>query len=144
MQGLVCKSRAALQPHKQAFAHDVESVSDLRSAVETIKPTALIGVSTQASSFTKPIIEAMARNNARPIIFPLSNPTDKSECTFLEAMEWTSGKVLFASGNIIVLQIFDALVNAILIHPDEYLSIYEACTDILHMISCVQDLPLTR
>lgn len=100
MQGLVCKSRVSLQPHKQAFAHNVEYVPDLQIAVDRFRPTALIGVSTQASSFTKPIIEAMARHNKRPIIFPLSNPTDKSECTFQDALKWTSGQVLFASGTI--------------------------------------------
>lgn len=98
MQGLVCKSRDSLQPHKQAFAHNVEYVPDLQSAVARFRPTALIGVSTQASSFTKAVIEAMAQNTTRPIIFPLSNPTDKSECTFQDALKWTSGQVLFASG----------------------------------------------
>lgn len=115
MQGLVCKSRSALQPHKQAFAHAVEYVADLQSAVERIKPTALIGVSTQASSFTRPIIEAMAQINARPIIFPLSNPTDKSECTFVEALQWTCGRVLFASGAKHFLSTVDVAVNGVLL-----------------------------
>eukprot|EP00892_Ulva_mutabilis_P010458 jgi/Ulvmu1/7785/UM004_0014.1 len=98
-KGLVCKSRDNLQHHKRDYAHDVPFTPDLQSAVNSIKPTALIGVSTQPSTFTQSIIEAMARYNPRPIIFPLSNPTHKSECTFQEALQWTSGRVLFASGS---------------------------------------------
>lgn len=88
-----------LQGHKLTFAHDVPFVPNLLEAVRQFKPTALIGVSTIASSFNQQIIEAMAEINDRPMIFPLSNPTDKAECTFQEAMQWTNGKVLFASGS---------------------------------------------
>lgn len=69
------------------------------TAIQQIKPTALIGVSTVASSFNQQIIEAMAEVNERPVIFPLSNPTSKSECTFQEALQWSNGRVLFASGS---------------------------------------------
>lgn len=100
LQGLVCKSRwERLQHHKLDFAHDVPFVPNLLEAVRTFKPTALIGVSTIPSAFTREIVTAMAEINDRPMIFPLSNPTEKSECTFVEAMEWTSGRVLFASGS---------------------------------------------
>lgn len=74
-------------------------VPNLLEAVRKCKPTALIGVSTIASAFNQQVIESMAEINDRPIIFPLSNPTEKSECTFQEAMQWTSGRVLFASGS---------------------------------------------
>ena len=99
-QGLVCKSRLEkLQDHKREFAHDMPHVATLLEAVQQFKPTALIGVSTIKSAFNQQVIEAMAEINDRPMIFPLSNPTDKSECTFQEAMQWSNGRVLFASGS---------------------------------------------
>eukprot|EP00775_Hariotina_reticulata_P013302 gene13302-13431_t len=98
-RGLVCKSRTNLQHHKEPFAHDVEFCPDLKTAIEKLKPTALVGVSTIANAFNKEIVDAMCALNDRPIIFPLSNPTSKSECTYAEAFEWTHGKVLFASGS---------------------------------------------
>jgi len=99
-KGLVCKSRlSGLQPHKVAFAHDVEYQPDLLSAIDAIKPTALIGVSTIGGAFNEDVVKAMAVLNERPIIFPLSNPTSKAECTFEQAMRWTDGKVVFASGS---------------------------------------------
>jgi malate dehydrogenase (oxaloacetate-decarboxylating)(NADP+) len=99
-KGLVCKSRLdGLQPHKVAFAHDVEYQPDLLSAISAVKPTALIGVSTIGGAFTEDVVKAMCALNERPIIFPLSNPTSKSECTFEQAMAWSDGKVVFASGS---------------------------------------------
>jgi Malic enzyme, NAD binding domain len=99
LQGLVCRSRDNLQQHKLLFAHDIAFAPTLLAAVRKYRPTALVGVSTIASSFSQPIIEAMAQQNERPLIFPLSNPTDKSECTFEEAMMWSRGRALFASGS---------------------------------------------
>jgi malate dehydrogenase (oxaloacetate-decarboxylating)(NADP+) len=64
-----------------------------------LKPTALIGVSTIAKSFTKPIVEKMAELNEHPIIFALSNPTSKAECTAEEAYTWTKGRAIYASGS---------------------------------------------
>lgn len=87
LQGLVCKSRTNLQHHKQPFAHDVEFVPDLKSAIKALKPTALVGVSTIAKSFDQEVIQSMAELNERPIVFPLSNPTSKSECSFEEAFK---------------------------------------------------------
>ncbi len=66
--------------------------------MEDFKPTVLIGVSTTGGAFTEPVIEAMARHCDRPIIFPLSNPTDKAECTPEQAYAWTEGKALVACG----------------------------------------------
>ena len=99
-KGLVCKSRLhELQPHKIAFAHDVPYQPDLLSAIEAIKPTILIGVSTIAGAFDEAVVRKMAEINERPIIMPLSNPTSKAECTFEQAVTWTNGKVVFASGS---------------------------------------------
>jgi len=98
-KGLVVKSRDNLAEHKLEFAHDYKSADDLLSAVESIKPTALIGVSGMTSAFTQPIVEAMSKNNERPIVFALSNPTSKAECTAQQAYEWSKGKAIFASGS---------------------------------------------
>ena len=99
-KGLVCKSRLeGLQHHKIPFAHDVEYQPDLASAIAAIEPTALIGVSTIGGAFTQDIVKSMCALNERPIIFPLSNPTSKAECTFEQAMEWSDGRVVFASGS---------------------------------------------
>ncbi len=74
-------------------------VPDLLSAVKTLKPTALIGVSTLPKSFNQTVIEEMSANNERPIIFALSNPTSKAECTPEEAYRWSNGAAVFASGS---------------------------------------------
>jgi malate dehydrogenase (oxaloacetate-decarboxylating)(NADP+) len=97
--GLVVKSRANLAAHKLPYAHDHESLPDLLAAVQTLKPTALIGVSGQPQQFTQPIIEAMSELNERPMIFALSNPTANSECTAEQAYTWSDGQAIFASGS---------------------------------------------
>ena len=106
-KGLVCKQRLetpqtprhALQPHKVTFAHDVEYQPDLLSAIDAIKPTVLIGVSTIHGAFDERVVRKMAALNPRPIIMPLSNPTSKAECTFEQAVTWTDGRAVFASGS---------------------------------------------
>nr|AIT70125.1 malic enzyme [Sargassum vachellianum] len=99
-KGLVCLSRLeGLQHHKRNFAHDVDHVPDLLSAVKAIRPTALIGVSTLAKSFNETIIREMSAMNKRPVIFALSNPTSKAECTPEEAYKWSNGMAVFASGS---------------------------------------------
>jgi malate dehydrogenase (oxaloacetate-decarboxylating)(NADP+) len=97
--GLVIKQREDLAPHKLAYAHDHPPLRDFESAVEELRPTAIIGVSGQPRTFTRSIVERMARYNERPIIFALSNPTSKSECTAEEAYSWTNGRAIFASGS---------------------------------------------
>lgn len=98
-QGLVVKSRSNLAEHKLPYAHDHEFLPDLLSAIRAIKPTALIGVSGQGNTFTQPMVEAMAELNERPMIFALSNPTSKAECTAEQAYTWTNGRAIFASGS---------------------------------------------
>ena len=98
-KGLVVKSRDNLQDHKLTYAHDHKIVSSLISAMETLKPTILIGVSGQPQTFTQPIVEAMEKINEQPVIFALSNPTSKAECTAEQAYSWTNGRAIFASGS---------------------------------------------
>jgi len=98
-KGLINSDRKNLQDHKKNFAHDVPACRSLVESIKAIKPTALIGVSTQPGSFTKEALELMAEINERPIVFPLSNPTSKSECTFEQAFTHTRGRVVFASGS---------------------------------------------
>lgn len=98
-KGLVVKSRDNLQEHKLHYAHEHEFLPDLLSAVESLKPTILVGVSGQPQTFTQSVVEVMARINERPVIFALSNPTSKAECTAEQAYTWTNGRAIFASGS---------------------------------------------
>jgi malate dehydrogenase (oxaloacetate-decarboxylating)(NADP+) len=99
-QGLVVRDRPGkLAHHKLLYAHDHPVVATLAEAVEVLKPTALIGVSGQARAFTREIVTRMAAINKRPIVFALSNPTSKAECTAEEAYQWTEGRAVFASGS---------------------------------------------
>lgn len=98
-KGLVVKGRGDLADHKRPYAHDHEFIPDFLSAVKALKPTAIIGVSGQSGAFTQPVVEAMAEFNERPIVFALSNPTSKAECTAEQAYTWTNGRAVFASGS---------------------------------------------
>jgi malate dehydrogenase (oxaloacetate-decarboxylating)(NADP+) len=97
--GLVVSDRSGLAPHKLPYAHDHAPLPDLLTAVEALQPTAIIGVSGQSGAFTQSVLEAMARLNDRPIIFALSNPTSKAECTAEQAYTSTGGRAIFASGS---------------------------------------------
>ncbi len=98
-KGLVVKSRTDLVEHKLRFAHDHAPAATLLEAVETLKPTALIGVSGTPQAFTEPVVRAMAKLNRRPVVFALSNPTSKAECTAEQAYTWSDGRAIFASGS---------------------------------------------
>ena len=98
-RGLLVAGRESIVDHKRPYAHDHPPMDDFLEAVKDLKPTALIGVSGQPRTFTKDIVEAMAEFNDRPIIFALSNPTSKSECSAEEAYTWTEGRGIFASGS---------------------------------------------
>jgi len=99
-QGLVTRQRPGeLAPHKLLFARDEEPVSTLGRVVERVRPTILLGVSGKPGLFNEMIVRAMARQIERPIIFALSNPTSKAECTAQQAYTWTDGQAIFASGS---------------------------------------------
>ncbi len=98
-KGLVVADRGDLAAHKRPYAHAHAPVATLVEAIERLKPTALIGVAATGGTFTEDVLRAMARLNARPIVFALSNPTSKSECTAEQAYRYTDGRALFASGS---------------------------------------------
>ena len=98
-KGLVQSKRTGLATQKQPFAHDCAATDDFAATVADLKPTAIIGVSSQAKAFTQKVIETMANINERPIIFPYSNPTSKAECSAEEAYIWSKGSAIFASGS---------------------------------------------
>ncbi len=97
--GLIESTRGDLANYQKPYAHRHPPAKDFVAAIESIKPSALIGVSTAAKAFNQQVIEAMARINRRPIIFALSNPTSRSECTAEEAYGWSQGRAVFASGS---------------------------------------------
>jgi len=98
-QGLLTSNRDKIADHKQRFARDMPPINNFLEALETLKPTAILGLSGQPGSFPKEVIETMAKINKRPIIFALSNPTSKAECTAQEAYRWSKGRAIFASGS---------------------------------------------
>lgn len=98
IHGLVVKDRDNLMAHNLPYAHKHEQISFLE-AIDDIKPHVLIGASGAPSTFTKKVIEKMTIHHDRPVIFALSNPTSKSECTAEEAYHWSDGKAVFASGS---------------------------------------------
>jgi malate dehydrogenase (oxaloacetate-decarboxylating)(NADP+) len=98
-KGLVVAARTDLAAHKKPYAHEHAPAATFIDAVRMLKPTAIIGVSATPNTFTQQIVEEMARLNERPIVFALSNPTSRSECTAEQAYAWSGGRALFASGS---------------------------------------------
>jgi malate dehydrogenase (oxaloacetate-decarboxylating)(NADP+) len=98
INGLLQSSRTDLDAVQRRFAHDTPPSQDFVNTIETFKPTALVGVSTKGGAFTKEVVEAMSRINARPIIFALSNPTDRVEVTAENTYAWSNGAALYAAG----------------------------------------------
>jgi malate dehydrogenase (oxaloacetate-decarboxylating)(NADP+) len=98
-KGLVVRSRTDLAEHKRPYAHDHTGAANLLDAVKALKPTAIIGVAAVGGAFTEQVVRTMAQQNARPIVFALSNPTSKSECTAAQAYRWSDGRALFACGS---------------------------------------------
>ncbi len=98
-RGLVVKSRTDLAEHKLPYAHEHAPVGDFLAAIKALKPTAIVGVAAVGGTFTREVLEEMARINERPIVFALSNPTSKAECNAEQAYRWTKGRALFACGS---------------------------------------------
>ncbi len=98
-KGLVVHSRGDLAAHKLPYAHEQAPLTEFTAAIRTLKPTAIVGVSASAGAFTQEVVELMCGLNKRPIVFALSNPTSKAECTAQQAYEWSKGQALFASGS---------------------------------------------
>jgi malate dehydrogenase (oxaloacetate-decarboxylating)(NADP+) len=99
INGLIVRSRTDLAEFQKPFAQDHAPISVFADAVKALRPTGIIGVSTVPKLFNQQVIEAMAEINERPIIFPYSNPTSRSECTAEEAYRWSQGRAIFASGS---------------------------------------------
>ena len=98
-RGLVVKDREGLNKHKLPYAHEHAPVGDFLSAIKTLKPTAIIGVAAVGGTFTLEVLRTMAEINEQPIVFALSNPTSKAECSAEEAYRHTDGRALFACGS---------------------------------------------
>jgi malate dehydrogenase (oxaloacetate-decarboxylating)(NADP+) len=97
--GLIESTRTGLTGFQKDYAHPHPPITDFAAAIEALKPTAIIGVSTAAGAFDQRVIQTMARINRRPIIFAFSNPTARSECTAQQAYQWSEGRAVFASGS---------------------------------------------
>ncbi len=97
-EGLLVASREGLAEYKQAFAHEHEP-ADFLAALDSIRPNVLIGATGSPNTFTREVVQKMASLHQRPVIFALSNPTSRAECTAEQAYHWSEGRVLFASGS---------------------------------------------
>src|SRR5215813_13978152 len=98
INGLLETTRTDLVDFQTPYAHKHAPTRDFVGAIESIKPTTIIGVSTVGGTFTQKVIEAMSRMNERPVVLALSNPTEKAECTPEQAYTWSNGKVIYAAG----------------------------------------------
>ena len=98
VNGLLETSRTDLVDFQRPYAHQHAPTRDFVAAIESIKPTTIIGVSTVGGTFTQRVIEAMSRINERPVVLALSNPTEHAECTSEQAYTWSKGKAIYAAG----------------------------------------------
>jgi malate dehydrogenase (oxaloacetate-decarboxylating)(NADP+) len=131
-QGVVVTERPGLAAEKAPFAHKlpaskkfnhldvIDESPQIVAALESFKPTVLIGVSTVQGLFTRDVVEAMSRLNSRPIIFSLSNPTEKTECLPEHAYAWSKGKALYAAG----VQFPDVTIDGKVFHPGQANNFY--------------------
>jgi malate dehydrogenase (oxaloacetate-decarboxylating)(NADP+) len=120
IDGLLEPSRSGLSKEQAVYAHKAPPSKDLVETIERLKPTILIGVSTKGGAFTQHVVETMSRLNERPIIFALSNPTDKAECSAEQAYTWSKGKALYAAG----VQFRDVTLNGHTFHPGQANNFY--------------------
>jgi len=98
VNGLLESTRTDLVDYQRPYAHPHAPTNDFVSAIESIRPTTIIGVSTIGGAFSRKVVEAMSRINDRPVILALSNPTEHAECTAEQAYTWSNGKAICAAG----------------------------------------------
>ena len=98
INGLLEDSRTDLVDFQKPYAHKNAPTRDFVAAIESIKPTTIIGVSTVGGTFTQKVIETISNINERPVVLALSNPTDHAECTPEQAYTWSKGKAIYAAG----------------------------------------------
>lgn len=98
INGLLEDTRTDLLDFQKPYAHKHAPTRDFVTAIESIKPTTMIGVSTVGGAFNQTVVESMSRINEQPVIFALSNPTDHAECTPDQAYTWSHGKAIYAAG----------------------------------------------
>lgn len=120
INGLIEPSRKDLSSSQQVYAHQHAPAKDLVATIESLKPTILIGVSTTGGAFNQRVVETMSKVNKRPIIFALSNPTEKAECTAEQAYSWSKGKALYAAG----VQFPDVKLDGQTFHPGQANNFY--------------------
>ena len=120
INGLLEPARTDLSEAQKVYAHKAPPSKDLVEVIERVKPTILIGVSTKGGAFNQPVVEAMSRLNERPVIFALSNPTYKAECTAEQAYTWSKGRALFAAG----VQFPDVTLGGRTFHPGQANNFY--------------------
>jgi malate dehydrogenase (oxaloacetate-decarboxylating)(NADP+) len=120
IDGLLEPTRSGLSAEQKVYAHKAAPSKDFVGTIETLKPTILIGVSTKGGAFDQRVVETMSRLNQRPIIFALSNPTDKAECTAEQAYRWSNGKALYAAG----VQFPDVTIDGRTFHPGQANNFY--------------------
>ncbi len=120
INGLIEPSRADLSESQKVYAHKAEPSMDFVKTIESLRPTILIGVSTKGGAFNQRVVETMSRLNEQPIIFALSNPTDRAECTAEQAYTWSKGKALYAAG----VQFPEVTMNGKTFHPGQANNFY--------------------
>jgi malate dehydrogenase (oxaloacetate-decarboxylating)(NADP+) len=98
INGLLEDTRTDLVDFQKPYAHKHAPTREFVAAIESIRPTTIIGVSTVGGTFTQKVIEAMSRINEHPVVLALSNPTDHAECTPEQAYTWSKGKAIYAAG----------------------------------------------
>ena len=116
-RGLCVQNRpeGGIDKHKQHYAKPVAPCRNLLDIIDIVKPTALIGVAAQPGAFNESVLRKMAQISQRPLIFPLSNPTSKAECTAAEAYKHTEGRCIFASGS----PFDNVTLNGKIFHPGQ-------------------------
>jgi malate dehydrogenase (oxaloacetate-decarboxylating)(NADP+) len=120
INGLIEPSRKDLSSSQKVYAHPHAPSKDLVATIELLKPTVLIGVSTTGGAFNQRVVETMSKLNERPIIFALSNPTEKAECTAEQAYSWSKGRALYAAG----VQFPDVKLDGQTFHPGQANNFY--------------------